>query len=399
MPTINAIVCVTNDLTTDQRVDRTCMTLTELGYAVVLVGRKLKQSLPLASRTYDMHRMRLWFNKGPLFYANYNIRLFFYLLNHKANLLVSNDLDTLLACYLARKIKTFLPLPREGGGRGVGKTRGVRHLHDCHEYFRGVPELVGRNTTTRIWKWIEDLIFPTLKLVTAVNTSVAKIYQEEYGNEIVVIRNVPFRRSWEKDRVISKESLGIAPHQQVILYQGAVNIDRGLEEVIQAMKYIRSDAKLVIIGTGDIVEELQEFVKTEKVPGKVLFTGQIPFQELYRYTLMADIGLSIEKDVSMNYHYALPNKFLDYIQAHVPVLISPFPEMKAILDNYFIGEVLETHDPRHIADKIDGMLLNEKRLALYRENLHRAAEDLCWENEAPKLKRMLEAGYGIRDTR
>ena len=402
MPVKRAIVCVTNDLTTDQRVDRTCMTLQEIGYSVMLIGRELKLSLPLASRTYAIYRMRLCFNKGPFFYANYNLRLFFYLLTHKSTLIVSNDLDTLLASYLAYKIKTFLPLSlrrggrgvrsSRGGGRGVGKTRGVRHLHDCHEYFRGVPELVGRNTTTRIWKWIEGLIFPTLKLVTAVNTSVAKIYQEEYGNEIVVIRNVPFRRSWEKDRVISKESLGIAPHQQVILYQGAVNIDRGLEEVIQAMKFIRSDARLVIAGTGDIVEELQAFVKAEKVPGKVLFTGQIPFQELYRYTLMADIGLSIEKDVSMNYHYALPNKFLDYIQAHVPVLISPFPEMKAILDNYFIGEVLETHDPKHIADKIDGMLLNESRLDLYRENLHRAAKELCWENEAPKLKTMLRDG-------
>lgn len=387
MPTINAIVCVTNDLTTDQRVDRTCMTLAELGYAVVLVGRKLKQSLPLAPRPYCMHRLRLWFNKGPLFYANYNLRLFCYLLTHNSDLIVSNDLDTLLACYLARKIKTFLPLPREGGGQGVGKTRGVRHLHDCHEYFRGVPELVGRKATTRIWKWIEDRIFPKLKLVTAVNASVAKLYQEEYGNEIVVIRNVPFRK--RDGEAISKESLGIASHQKVILYQGAVNIDRGLEEVIQAMKYIRSDAKLVIAGTGDIVEELQAFAKAEKVPGKVLFTGQIPFQELYRYTLMADIGLSIEKDVSMNYHYALPNKFLDYIQAHVPVLISPFPEMKAILDKYFIGEALETHDPKHIADKIDGMLLNESRLALYRENLHRAAEELCWENEEYKLREML----------
>ncbi|NQV01503.1 MAG: glycosyltransferase [Bacteroidia bacterium] len=265
--------------------------------------------------------------------------------------------------------------------------RGVRLLHDCHEYFRGVPELVGRKGTTRIWKWIEDRIFPKLKLVTAVNASVAKLYQEEYGNEIVVIRNVPFRK--RDGEAISKESLGISPHQKVILYQGAVNIDRGLEEVIQAMKYIRCDARLVIAGTGDKFEDLQAFVRQEKVPGKVIFTGQIPFQELHKYTLMADIGLSIEKDVSLNYHFALPNKFLDYIQAHVPVLISPFPEMKAILDKYFIGEVLETHDPKHIADKIDSMLMNESRLALYRENLHRAAEELCWENEVHKLKKLL----------
>lgn len=372
MPVNFAIVCVTNDLTTDQRVNRTCVTLVDLGYSVVLVGRNLKRSLPLAPRIYAMHRMRLCFNKGPLFYANYNLRLFFFLLTHKATLIVSNDLDTLPACYLASSFKR------------------VRLLHDCHEYFRGVPELVGRNTTRQIWKWIEDRIFPKLELITAVNASIANLYTEEYGNTIVVIRNVPFRKSGGE--AIPKESLGILPHQKVILYQGAVNLDRGLEEVILAMKYLRCDARLVIAGTGDKFEELQEFVKQNKVPGKVIFTGQIPFENLYRYTLMADVGLSIEKDVSLNYHFALPNKFLDYIQANIPVLISPFPEMKAILDHYFIGDVIENHDPKHIAEKMDGMLLNESRLALYRENLLYAAEILCWENEAPKLREMLKVG-------
>ena len=372
-----AIVAVTNDLTTDQRVDRTCHTLVTCGYDVMLAGRNLKHSLPLASRSYRMHRMRLLFNKGPLFYAEYNIRLFLYLLAHKSDLIVSNDLDTLLASFLASRIKNFLPLSR---GR-------IGHLHDCHEYFRGMPELSGRKRTTRIWKWLEDRIFPKLKHVIAVNDSIAKLYHEDYGNEIVVIRNVPFRK--QKGKMKPKEELGIEPHQKVIIYQGAVNIDRGLEEVIQAMKYLRSDAKLIIAGIGDIYESLKELVNHEKVPGKVILTGQIPFQDLHAYTLMADIGLSIEKDVSLNYHYCLPNKFLDYIQANVPVLISQFPEMKAILDNYFIGEILENHDPKHIAEKIDSMLMNETRLIVFRENLQQAAEDLCWENEEPKLKEIV----------
>ena len=274
MQTKKAIVAVTNDLTTDQRVDRTCHTLVASGYEVMLVGRKLKTSLPLTPRSYSMHRMRLLFNKGPLFYAAYNIRLFLYLITHRSDLIVSNDLDTLLASHLANKIKR--------------SSSSVDHLHDCHEYFRGVPELIGRKRTIRIWKWIEDRIFPKLKHVIAVNDSIAKLYYEDYGNDIVVIRNVPFRRQEGVGK--PKEELGIEPQQKVILYQGAVNIDRGLEEVIMAMKYLRSDAKLIIAGIGDIYHDLQALVKREKVPGKVILTGQIPFQELFAYTLMADIG-------------------------------------------------------------------------------------------------------------
>ena len=116
-----------------------------------------------------------------------------------------------------------------------------------------------------------------------------------------------------------------------------------------------------------------------------MFLGQVPFQDLHDKTLLADLGLSIEKDVSINYHYCLPNKFLDYIQANVPVLVSPFPEMKAIVDHYEIGEFIASHDPELLACQIDAMLNNAKKMIGYKQNLLKAAEELCWENEEKTL--------------
>ena len=364
-----AIVSVTNDLTTDQRVDRTCNALVKAGYEVLLIGRRRRDSKTLAPRSYRMHRMRLLFDKGPLFYAEFNIALFIYLLAHRYDLLVSNDLDTLPANYLATRLKhPFTPLP---------------HLHDCHEYFRGVPELVGRKKVTAVWKWIEDRMFSKLTAVVAVNKSVADIYTREYGNKIGVIRNVPFRKSLSQTS--EKAPLAILPGQNMVLYQGAVNIGRGLEEAIMAMKYLGPEVILVIAGVGDIFEYLKKFTSEQGLSERVRFLGQVPFQELHAYTLMADIGLSIEKDVSINYHFCLPNKFLDYIQANVPVLVSHFPEMEAIVNQYQIGEFLESHDPASIAAKIDSMLKNTEKLAFYKKNLQKAAEELCWEKEEQKL--------------
>jgi glycosyltransferase involved in cell wall biosynthesis len=361
----NAIVAVTNDLTTDQRVHRSCTTLTGMGYSVVLVGRRLRDSLTLAPREYATERMRLVFDKGPLFYAEYNIRLFFYLLLKKAALIVTNDTDTLPAGFLASMIRR-IPL-----------------LHDCHEYFRGVPELVGRPRVASAWKFLEDLIFPRLKYVIAVNGSVADLYSSEYHVLIRVVRNVPFRKE-TADRS-KKLALGIPASKKVIFYQGAVNVDRGLEEAILSMRYVRHDAILVIAGTGDIILKLKSLVAKEKLEGRVLFTGQIPFQELHHYTSIADIGLSVEKNVGVNYQNCLPNKFLDYIQARVPVLVTPFPEMKQIVEHYRIGEFIHSHDPSHLAERLDAMLGNEARMAEYRANLEKAAGELCWENEASVL--------------
>jgi glycosyltransferase involved in cell wall biosynthesis len=359
------IVSVTNDLTTDQRVDRVCKTLVAMGFKVLLVGRELKNSLVLKERNYQTKRLRLFFSKGPLFYAEFNLRLFFFLLSRKADLLLSNDLDTLPANWLASAIR-HLPL-----------------VHDCHEYFRGVPELNGRPGTTKTWKMIEDFIFPKLQNVYAVNDSIAQIYHEEYGNEVKVIRNMPFRKTAGNKK--TKKELGIPEDHMVILYQGAVNIDRGLDEAIEAMKFLQTKATLLIIGTGDILQKLKERVIKTGLSEKVLFTGQIPLEDLSSYTMAADIGLSIEKDVSLNYHFCLPNKFLDYIQCNVPVLISPLIEMRSIVEKYNIGEMITSHEPVYLAEKMDEMLNNKEKLAFYHDNLKNAARELCWENEQQKL--------------
>lgn len=364
------IVSVTNDLTTDQRVDRVCSSLYRMGFDVLLVGRRRKESLPLRPRSYRTKRMWLLFSKGPLFYAEYNLRLFFFLLFSNVTAVVSNDLDTLPANRLAAMI------------------RNLHHVHDCHEYFRGMPELNGRERVKGIWKWIEDRIFPYLMNVYAVNGSVARLYHEEYGNHVRIIRNVPFRKKGMTDD--KKTLLGIPADKKIILYQGAVNIHRGLEEAIEAMTKMTTPAILVILGTGDLYPDLVKKVRELNLTNRVLLPGVIPLEDLYAYTCMGDIGLSIEKDVCLNYHFSLPNKFLDYIQARIPVLVSPFPEMKAIVETYQIGEMIDSHDRDDLAAKFDTMLGNPQKLGFYRKNLEKAAAELCWENEQPELIRIFE---------
>ena len=150
----HAIVSVINDLVTDQRVNKSCLALQKAGYVVLLVGRKQRKSPPMDERSYATHRMKLLFEKGPLFYAEYNIRLFFFLLFHRANLLLSNDLDTVLPNYFISRLK------------------GSKMVFDSHEYFTETPELVNRPKVQRVWKRIEGFVVPKLDEMITVCDSI-----------------------------------------------------------------------------------------------------------------------------------------------------------------------------------------------------------------------------------
>jgi glycosyltransferase involved in cell wall biosynthesis len=359
------IVSVTNDLATDQRVDRICNSLCNMGFRVTLVGRKRKGSLDPGSRRYKTYRMRLMFGKGPCFYAEYNFRLLMYLLFSKADIFLSNDLDTLLANYIAARI------------------RRKEIVYDSHEYYTETPELVNRRFVKRTWENIEKRILPKLKTIYTVNDSIAKLYEEKYNVSIHVIRNLPYRRDYRIEK--SREELGFPAGKKIILLQGAgINIQRGTEEMIRAMQYI-DDAVFVIIGGGDVLPRLQQEVRDLKLESKVMFIAKMPFNELYRYTVHADIGITLDKDTNINYRYSLPNKLFDYIQAHVPVLASDLVEIRKVIEGYRIGKILKTHRPDSIAAAIEEMLGNREEYEKWKENLSFAAEELCWENEERKL--------------
>lgn len=360
------IVSVINDLVTDQRVNKVCQTLLSMKCDVLLVGRKMHNSPELDSREYKMHRMNLMFEKGPLFYTEFNIRLFLLLIFKRADMLISNDLDTLIPNYLVSKIKKT-PL-----------------VYDSHEYFTEVPELVKRKHIQHIWKFIERKIFPKLTNVITVNDSIADLYYNDYGIRPYVVRNIP--RSTKSPIKATRKSLGLPEDTNILILQGSgINVQRGAEELIEAMQFV-DNAILLIIGGGDVINHLIEMVSKLGIKNKIIFKPRLPYDQMMQYTAVADLGLTLDKATNLNYKYSLPNKLFDYIQAGIPVLSSPLPEIEKIITKYDVGDFISDHKPRNIAEKINHILNNQALITKWKKNCSLAAEKLTWENEETILK-------------
>ena len=355
------LVAVINDVSSDQRIHKTATYLVKKGFNVIVRGRKLPNTFEV-NRSYKIIHKKHWFNSKFLFYAEYNLRLFFFLICYKSNYILSNDLDTLPACFLASKIKRN------------------KLVYDSHEYFTETPELEKRGFVKSIWLIIEKLLVPRLKNAYTVSESIAKIYTKKYKTPFGIIRNVPIQNASS----YVKKSVSFPTNNKTLLYQGKLTKNRGLYQVIEALHYIKN-VDLIIIGHGKEKHLLHKFVINKNLEKRVHFLGRIPYEELHNYTKKANLGLLLEEPVGDSFKYALPNKLFDYIICELPFIAYPLKEVERIVLKHKVGILIENHNPEHLAKKINEIIFDKKALLSIKNNQRKIKSEFSWEKESKLL--------------
>lgn len=356
METKRIIMTVTNNLETDQRVHKVASTFHERGWDVWVIGTDNRPCNPY-SQPYTTKRVHVHFKKGPFFYIECNIRILFFLLFHKCDRIWGNDTDTALAAYFASKIKK------------------VHLTVDFHELFPEVPEVTERKFVKKVWTKIEDFLIPRISDGYTVCQSIANHYKEKYGASLKVLRNVPFSKPYNRDNKFDEYN------KKVILYQGAINEGRGVDWIIRAMPLI-DNAIFIIIGHGDKKEEMELLCKELKVEDRVIFKGFVPFEELPSYTNSADLGVCLLEGKGLSYYYSLPNRIFDFMQAHVPILASKFPEIENIVTTEKTGVVIDHYEPEFLAKVIKQIL----ETPIDHERYSAAAAKHNWEIEKKQIQ-------------
>lgn len=346
---------VTNDLSYDQRMIRICTSLANAGYTVILVGRKVKNSIPLIEQPFQQKRLNCFFKKGEFFYAEYNIRLFLYLLFKKIDCICAIDLDTILPCLFISKIKN------------------IKRVYDAHELFCEMKEIVTRPSIYKVWKRIEKFSVPKFKKGYTVNHIIADEFKKLYGVNYEVIRSI----------AVKKEISIPEKKEKYILYQGAVNEGRSFETLIPAMKEVK--APLIICGDGNFFEHAKQLVNENNLQDKIFFKGKFQPNKLQNYTLYAWIGITLFENKGLSNYYSLANRFFDYMHAGIPQLCVDFPVYHEINSEYNIAVLIEDLSPDNIATQLNILLENDELYYQLQKNCFRATEVFNWQNEEKKL--------------
>jgi glycosyltransferase involved in cell wall biosynthesis len=406
---MKAVFCVTNDLNTDQRMIRICSTLQAAGWQVELIGRKKKDSSELRERPFQQTRLNCFFQRGKLFYLEYNLRLLCYLLFLKMDVLCVIDLDTALP------------------GIFVKNTRNIYLVYDAHELFPMVPEVQNRKLVQRVWFWVERRIFKKADLIYTVGTALADYFEQKYHRKVEVIRNMPnslivepdmgttelnsdlgesnavaaesnFRitelnsvdaESETPNALVSKTAnlnSGIPPipfkDGTFILYQGALNQGRGLERLLRILT--QEKFPLLLVGSGDVEAKLKQFVLDNQLQDRVHFMGFVRPELLPQITRKARIGYNVSENEGLSYYLSLNNKFFDYAEAGLPSIINDFPEYVALTQEFKVGLVAELNDAV-IAEKLRILMENDEIYQECVENCLKAREIWSWKYESQRL--------------
>ncbi|MEO5648806.1 MAG: glycosyltransferase [Ginsengibacter sp.] len=345
------VFTVTNDLIYDQRMIRICESLSGAGFNIKIIGVKRKDSDSLSQKKYQQKRLFVFFTKGILFYIEYNIRLFFYLLFQKFTVICCIDLDTMLPVYLTSLIRNKIK------------------VYDAHEYFSQQKEIVSRPAVYKVWHFIESHFLPAFKNGYTVSDSIAAEFSKLYGVNYTVIRNVPVLQYFHE----------IEEKEKIILYQGSVNEARGFEFLIPAMKEV--NALLFIYGNGNFWDETRKLIEDNNLQHKVFLKGKIKPDKLKEVTQKAYIGINLVEPLGFNQLYSLANKFFDYMHHAIPQVTMNFPEYKKINDEYDIALLINELTTKNIANAINELLNNETKYIKLKQNCMLAREHFTWQTE------------------
>jgi len=363
------LVSVISDLVTDQRVHKVCQTLQENGFDVCLIGTRKRKSLDLSTRIYKTRRIRMFFQKKILFYAEFNIRLFFRLIFLPVDIFLGNDLDAMPATWLASWLRRK-PV-----------------VYDTHEYFLEMAGMEERRMVRRVWKGIESFIFPRIDFVYTICDSFRDLYAKDYHRLLYTVRNVPYLHvpdSGAYSELLAETNKLIPKDKRLMIFQGAgINAHRGAEELIQAMSWL--DPKkyhLLLVGGGEIFAMLETMIRQKELNDRITVIPRLPFEALRHITRQAELGLSLDKSDNFNHRYGLPNKIFDYIHAGLPILCSRLVEVERIVNTYQVGTFIENHEPGHIASRIEMIFASEDLMKIWKANTEKAKQDLNWESES-----------------
>jgi len=268
------------------------------------------------------------------------------------------------------------------------KLRGKKVVYDVHEdypvYFRykeAFPRPLRRPLAWLMGK-MERAAGPVFDAVVAATPTIYERFSA-LNRKTRIVHNFPSRAG------IGRENPG--PKEDAVVYVGSLTLDRGIEEMIEAVNIARSILPVRLLLAGDFgSRKVEEYVKNLPGFSCVDFHGHTSRDETTRLLSRAKIGMVVCRPQD-NYRFAYPTKLFEYMAAGLPVIASDFALWREIIEGAGCGLTVDPTSPGEIADAIVNILRDPVEARAMGERGKRAVrEKYNWEKEKEKLLGLYE---------
>ncbi|MBA2300973.1 MAG: glycosyltransferase [Chloroflexi bacterium] len=186
------------------------------------------------------------------------------------------------------------------------------------------------------------------------------------------------------DRI--RAALKLPASTAVVLYQGNLITERGIEQSMDAILEI-PDAALVLLGYGSLRETLIARAAAAPFKDRVFVLPPVRPSELLEWTASSDVMVMAIQPTSLNHRYTTPQKLFEALAAGVPVVASDLPGMADIVRVTEAGVLCDPTASASIAAAIRQVLEQPPAdLAAMRQRARRAAQDTYnWDRQVTTL--------------
>ncbi|MBM7504160.1 glycosyltransferase family 1 protein [Agromyces aurantiacus] len=261
-----------------------------------------------------------------------------------------------------------------------------RSVHgDLHEYYPGLHDDNPRWVRLRkpYLEWLVRRYAPRAASLTTVGAEVAEAYRS-FGLHVGVVTNSP--------AFVPMEPSPVATPIRII-HPGASLRSRRLEQMMQAVAESSADVSLTMYLAGNdpaYVRELRTLAAS--LGNRVRVEDAVPHDDLLPLINAHDVGIHVLPPTVTNNALALPNKFFDYVQARVGVIVGPTPAMASLVREHGFGAVAAGFEKDDIRAVVDTLTPNT--VAAWKQAASGAARALSAETQLPVWAEAVDALVG-----
>jgi len=250
---------------------------------------------------------------------------------------------------------------------------------DLHEYLplEKSQSLLWRLLFQRGVEQLCRSYLPRAAATMTVSEGIAELYQKNYGITPTVTYNAAYYQE------LLPTPVGDAIH---LVHHGICTKERNIIELIAMMDQLqdRFHLHLYLVGKGNYYDDAKARAMAHP---RVHWHDPVPLTDIPRTMNQYDIGLFLTPQ-NANFEFGLPNKFFEYIQARLAILVWPTKAMSRILHQYGFGTTCREATTTSMAEALNALTV--ERITGFKRATQTAASTLTAERSMEIIQSVVD---------